>query len=257
MNILDQMHLKGKKALVTGAAHGIGKACALAMAQAGADVAVLDLKSEGVQQTAEEIRALGVNSIAIQADITNEEQVNSAIKTIANKLGTLDIAFCNAGTFQNIPAEEMTLEEFKRVIDVNLTGAFISARAAGKAMIPNKRGSIILTASMSGHIVNIPQCQCAYNSSKAGVIQLSKSLAIEWAKHGIRVNSISPGYIYTWSDDPIPPEELGKTNFEQWTPIKRFGQANELQGLVVYLAGDTSSFVTGSDFLIDGGYTAF
>ena len=159
--------------------------------------------------------------------------------------------------FQDIPAEDMPLEEFERVIKVNLTGAFISSRAAGKAMIKQKSGSIILTASMSGHIVNIPQCQCAYNSSKAGVILLGKSLAIEWAKHGIRVNTVSPGYIRTWSDEPLKPEEVGQSNFEQWTPLKRFGAASESAGIIVYLASEESSFVTGSDFVVDGGYTAF
>ncbi|MFR3947351.1 MAG: SDR family oxidoreductase [Ruminococcus sp.] len=149
------------------------------------------------------------------------------------------------------------MEEFERVIKVNLTGAFISSRAAGKAMIKQKSGSIILTASMSGHIVNIPQCQCAYNSSKAGVILLGKSLAIEWAKHGIRVNTVSPGYIRTWSDEPLKPEEVGQSNFEQWTPLKRFGAASEIAGIIVYLASEESSFVTGSDFVVDGGYTAF
>ena len=141
---------------------------------------------------------------------------------------------------------------------MNLTGAFITARAAGKTMIERGvPGSIVLTASMSGHIANIPQCQCAYNASKAGVIMLGKSLAVEWARHGIRVNTISPGYIRTWSDEPLKPEEVGTSNFEQWTPLRRFGQAEELQGLVVYLAGDASGFVTGSDYVIDGGYTAF
>ena len=111
--------------------------------------------------------------------------------------------------------------------------------------------------SMSGHIVNIPQCQCAYNSSKAGVILLGKSLAIEWAKHGIRVNTVSPGYIRTWSDEPLKPEEVGQSNFEQWTPLKRFGAASEIAGIIVYLASEESSFVTGSDFVVDGGYTAF
>ena len=224
----------GKKAWVTGAAHGIGRASAWALAEAGADVAISDIN-----------------------DITKENEIEETINTIVDKWGKLDIAYCNAGTFQDIPAEDMPLEEFERVIKVNLTGAFISSRAAGKAMIKQKSGSIILTASMSGHIVNIPQCQCAYNSSKAGVILLGKSLAIEWAKHGIRVNTVSPGYIRTWSDEPLKPEEVGQYNFEQWTPLKRFGAASEIAGIIVYLASEESSFVTGSDFVVDGGYTAF
>lgn len=249
--------LSGVSAWVTGAAHGIGRASALALAAAGADVALTDINEEGLKKTAEMICDLGQKVLVLPADITQEKEIETVIAKIVEQWGKLDFAYCNAGTFQDIPAEEMPLEEFKRVINVNLTGAFITARAAGKAMMLQGKGNIALTASMSGHIVNIPQCQCAYNSSKAGVIMLGKSLAIEWAKHGIRVNTISPGYIRTWSDEPLKPEEVGQSNFEQWTPLKRFGAAEEIAGMVVYLASSDSSFVTGSDFLIDGGYTAF
>ena len=255
--ILDKMSLASKTAVVTGAAHGIGKACALALAQAGADVMVVDI-NEKVADTAEEIRQIGRKAISMTGDITDEKQMTECMNRVLREWDKVDICFCNAGTFQDIPAEDMPLEEFERVIRVNLTGAFITARAAGKTMIERGvPGSIVLTASMSGHIANIPQCQCAYNASKAGVIMLGKSLAVEWARHGIRVNTISPGYIRTWSDEPLKPEEVGTSNFEQWTPLRRFGQAEELQGLVVYLAGDASGFVTGSDYVIDGGYTAF
>ena len=255
--IFDKMSLKSRTAFVTGAAHGIGKACAIALAEAGADVAVADLK-DTVSATAEQIREIGGRAISMTADITDEKQIWECMDRVVREWGKLDICFCNAGTFQDVPAEEMPLEEFERVIRVNLTGAFITARAAGKIMIEKGiPGSIVLTASMSGHIANIPQCQCAHNASKAGVIMLGKSLAVEWARYGIRVNTISPGYIRTWSDEPLKPEEVGTSNFEQWTPLRRFGQAEELQGLVVYLAGDASGFVTGSDYVIDGGYTAF
>ena len=254
--IFDKMSLASKTAVVTGAAHGIGKACALALAQAGADVMVVDI-NEKVADTAEEIRQIGRKAISMTGDITDEKQMTECMDRVLREWDKVDICFCNAGTFQDIPAEDMPLEEFERVIRVNLTGAFITARAAGKTMIERGvPGSIVLTASMSGHIANIPQCQCAYNASKAGVIMLGKSLAVEWARHGIRVNTISPGYIRTWSDEPLKPEEVGTSNFEQWTPLRRFGQAEELQGLVVYLAGDASGVVTGSDYVSDGGYTA-
>lgn len=249
--------ISGKTAWVTGAAHGIGRASAMALAAEGGDVAISDINVKGLEETAASIRGLGRKALILPADITNEQEIRETIGKIVQEWGTLDIAYCNAGTFQDIPAEEMPLEEFERVIRVNLIGAFISARAAGRAMIRQKKGSIILTASMSGHIANIPQCQCAYNSSKAGVIMLGKSLAIEWARHGIRVNTVSPGYIRTWSDEPLKPEEVGQSNFEQWTPLKRFGAAEEIAGIIVYLGSDESSFVTGSDFVVDGGYTAF
>jgi NAD(P)-dependent dehydrogenase (short-subunit alcohol dehydrogenase family) len=257
MNYVRLYDLTGKTAIVTGAAHGIGRASALALSEAGAKVAILDLNGKGLQVTSDMIREKSGETFTIEGNITDENGILKAVENVISKWGRLDIAHCNAGTFQDIPAETMTLEEFKRVIDVNLTGQFITARAVGRQMIERKSGSIILTASMSGHIANIPQCQCAYNASKAGVIMLGKSLAIEWAKHNIRVNTISPGYVRTWSDDPLKPEEVGKSNFEQWTPMKRFASADEIACLIQYLASEAGSFVTGSDILIDGGYTAF
>lgn len=257
MELKERFSLEGKTAWVTGAAHGIGRASALALAQAGADVAVMDLNGKGLEETGRMIEQYGRRALLFTGDTTSEKDVQNAVEQVKDAWGKLDVAFCNAGTFQDIPAEKMELKEFQRVIGVNLTGAFITAREAGKAMIEDGGGNIILTASMSGHIANIPQCQCAYNSSKAGVIMLGKSLAIEWAKYGIRVNTISPGYIRTWSDIPLKPEEVGTSNFEQWTPLKRFGAAEELGSLVVFLASNASSFVTGADYLIDGGYTAF
>ena len=179
MGIKEKFSVKGKKAWVTGAAHGIGRASALALAEAGADVALMDLNTEGLEETGNMIRERGRNAIVFTGDITSEEDVKKAVNEVLEKWGRLDIAFCNAGTFQDIPAEKMEVQEFQRVVQVNLTGAFISAREAGKAMIGNGGGNIVLTASMSGHIANIPQCQCAYNSSKAGVIMLGKSLAID------------------------------------------------------------------------------
>jgi len=142
-----------------------------------------------------------------------------------------------------------------KVIDINLTGVFLTAQAAGKVMIKQGGGSIINTASMSAHIVNVPQPQCAYNASKAGVVQLTKSLAVEWALKGVRVNSISPGYIGT---DLIMNSPSLKPLIEKWeemSPLRRLGKPEELQAIAVYLAGDASQFTTGSDFVIDGAFT--
>ena len=151
----------------------------------------------------------------------------------------------------------MTCEQWNKVININLTGVFLTDIAAGKYMLANGGGSIINTASMSAHIVNVPQPQCAYNASKAGVIQLTKSLAVEWAKRGVRVNSISPGYIGTElilnSPTLIPLIE----KWNEMAPMGRVGKPEELKAICVYLAGDTSSFTTGSDFIIDGAFTCF
>ncbi|GAB1482419.1 SDR family NAD(P)-dependent oxidoreductase [Treponema sp.] len=197
MNTLDSFRLTGKKAFITGGAKGIGKSVALVFAQAGVDLAIIDTDLGEAKATAKELEQFGVRSLAISVDVTQPSQVNQMIEEILDEFGTIDIAFNNAGICVNKKAEEMSFEEWKRVIDVNLTGIFLTAQAAGRVMIKNKSGSIINTASMSGHIVNMPQPQCAYNASKAAVILLTKSLAVEWAPYNVRVNSVSPGYIGT------------------------------------------------------------
>jgi NAD(P)-dependent dehydrogenase (short-subunit alcohol dehydrogenase family) len=166
------------------------------------------------------------------------------------------VAFCNAGICLNVKAEEMTYEQWRKVIDINLDGVFLSAQAAGRQMIKQgKGGSIINTASMSAHIVNYPQPQCSYNASKAAVIQLSKSLAVEWVDKNIRVNTISPGYIGT---ELVMNSPFLKSLIEQWTkmtPVRRLGRPDELQAISVYLSSDSILFTTGSDFVIDGAFT--
>ncbi|WP_020617392.1 SDR family oxidoreductase [Paenibacillus daejeonensis] len=256
MGILERMKLDGKKAFVTGGARGIGKSIATALAEAGADVAIVDLDIEEAKQTAEELKGLGRQAIAVKTDVTNPVEVNAMMAEIVGSFGKLDIAFCNAGICINVPASEMTYEQWKKVIDINLGGVFLTAQAAGKQMLKQGHGgSIVNTASMSAHIVNTPQPQCSYNASKAGVVQLTKSLAVEWAEQGIRVNSISPGYIGT--ELTLNSPSL-KPLIEQWnamSPVGRMGRPDELQAIAVYLAGDASSFATGGDFIIDGGFT--
>ena len=258
MGIIENMRLDGKAIFVTGGARGIGKSVATAFCEAGANVAIVDVDIAVAQETAAWLKeTTGSDTVAIQTDVTDPEQVNAMVAAVVEKYGKLDAAFCNAGICMNIPAEEMTVEQWKKVIDINLTGVFLTAQAAGKVMLKQGYGSIINTASMSAHIVNVPQPQCAYNASKAGVIQLTKSLAVEWAKRGVRVNSLSPGYIGT--DLTLSSETL-KPLIAQWNamaPMGRLGKPEELQSICVYLAGDTSAFTTGSDFVVDGAFTCF
>lgn len=258
MGIIEKMRLDGKKGFVTGAARGIGKCTATAFAEAGADVAIVDLDMEEAKKTAAELaEKTGRKVIAIRTDCTDKEQVDEMVAQVVKELGGLDFCHNNAGICINAPAEEMTYEQWSKVININLNGIFLTDIAAGKYMLENGGGSIINTASMSAHIVNVPQPQCAYNASKAGVIQLTKSLAIEWAKRGVRVNSISPGYIgteLTLNSPTLVPL------IEQWNamaPMGRMGKPEELESICVYLAGDTSTFTTGSDFIIDGAFTCF
>mgnify|MGYP000983404424 FL=1 len=258
MGIVEKMRLDGKKGFVTGAARGIGKCTATAFAEAGADVAIVDVDLDVAKETAEEIaKATGRKVIALKCDCTDEKQVNDMVAQVVSQLGGLDFCHNNAGICINAPAEEMSYEQWSKVININLTGIFLTDIAAGKYMLEHGGGSIINTASMSGHIVNVPQPQCAYNASKAGVIQLTKSLAIEWAKRGVRVNSISPGYIGT---ELVNSSDFLVPLIEKWNamaPMGRLGKPEELQSICVYLAGDTSSFTTGSDFVIDGAFTCF
>lgn len=258
MGIMEKMSLEGKKIFVTGGARGIGMNYAKAVAEAGADVAIVDMDIKTAKETAERLaRETGRRFIAIECDVTNKESVDNMMNQFLAEFGQLDAAFCNAGICINVPAEEMTYETWLKVINVNLNGMFLTNTAAGRQMLKQGHGSIINTASMSAHIVNVPQPQCAYNASKAGVIQLTKSLAIEWATRGVRVNSISPGYIgtdLTLSSPTLIPL------IEKWNamaPLHRLGKPEELQAIAVYLAGDASPFTTGADFQIDGAFTCF
>ena len=257
MGILEKMRLDGKATFVTGGARGIGKSIATAIAEAGSDVAIVDLDIEEAKKTAAEIEKIGVKTIAIQADVTKEEDVDNMMQEILKAFGKLDVAFCNAGICLNIPADEMTYDQWKKVIDINLNGVFLTSQAAAKVMLKQGRGSIINTASMSAHIVNVPQPQCSYNASKAGVIMLTKSMAVEFAKKGVRVNSISPGYIGTDLVMQAPHLKALIDEWNQLSPIGRMGRPDELQAIAVYLAGDASDFTTGSDFVIDGAFTCF
>ncbi len=258
MGIIEKMRLDGKKGFVTGAARGIGKCTATAFAEAGADIAIVDLDYEVAVETAKEIaEKTGRKVIALKCDVTNEEQVQQMVDEVVRQLGGLDFCHANAGIAINAPAEEMTYAQWKKIMDVNLNSVFLTDTIAGRYMLKNGGGSIINTASMSGHIVNVPQPQCGYNASKAGVMQLTKSLAVEWAKKGVRVNSISPGYIGT---ELVLAAPHLKALIDQWNamaPMGRLGKPEELMGVVVYLASDAATFTTGSDFIVDGAFTCF
>lgn len=249
---MDLFNLKGKNGYVTGGARGIGRSIATGLLEAGARVAIVDIDFEEAQKTAQELTSRGYESFAIHADVTQKEQVHAMVEEIINRWSRLDIAVNNAGKCVNVPAEQMTEEQWDTVIDLNLKGVFLSAQAAGKVMIKQRSGSIINIASMSARIVNHPQPQVAYNASKSGVIQLTKSLAVEWAPYGVRVNSISPGY--TETELVMKMKEL-HSRWIEMTPMKRLARPEEIKGAAVYLASEAASFVTGSDLVVDGGFT--
>jgi len=252
MGILDLFSLKGKTGFVTGAARGIGRGIAAGLAEAGAKIAIVDIDFERALSTAEELTVLGSECIPIRADVTKKSQVCEMVEKVLSRWGRLDIAVNNAGTCRNVPAEEMSEADWDVVVDLNLKAVFLCAQAAGRVMIRQKYGSVINIASMSAQIVNFPQPQVSYNAAKAGVIHLTRSMAAEWASHGVRVNSISPGYVNT--DLLQPAKDLHPIWIER-TPQKRIGEPWEIAGMAVYLASDAARYCTGSDMVVDGGYT--
>ncbi|GHV69860.1 3-oxoacyl-ACP reductase [Spirochaetia bacterium] len=254
MSYLDELFsLKGKVALVTGGGRGIGQVVALGLAKAGAEIAIVS--RTGADETVKLIEKAGGKAYSLLADVTDEKAVDSALKEVVSRSGALHIVFNNAGVCIHKDTLEASIAEWREVIDINLTGEYIVARAAGKIMIEKGiKGSIINMASMSGSIVNVPQWQASYNASKAGVIHMTRSLAVEWAPYGIRVNSISPGYIATPMSVDTP-QEL-KDAWMPLIPLHRMGKPEELVGPIIYLAADSSGYTSGSDLIVDGAYTS-
>ena len=257
MGILDRFKLDGKIALVTGGGQGIGQGYAHALAEAGASVAIVDINPATAQEVAAEISELGQQSMAIEADVTIEADVKRMVDTIVAEWGKLDIAVNNAGRTIWCDSVDVPEEDWDKVIDLNLKGVFLCSQAEARVMLPRKYGKIINTASMSASIVNKPQNQASYNASKAGVVHLTKSLAAEWAPHGIRVNTISPGYTITTLVTKIPAAAQHLPYWTELTPVGRLGQIEDLKGAVIFLASDASDFMTGHDMIIDGGYSAW
>ncbi len=257
MGVLDKFRLDGKVAIVTGAAQGLGRAMAQALAEAGAHIAIPDINLAGAQQAAEEIAGLGVKTLAIECDVRDREQVKQMVDKVHAELGGPDVLVNNAGIVRWAPAEEMTWEDWDDVIQINLSGVFLCSQAAARYMLEQKKGSIINIASMSGFIVNYPQPQASYNASKAGVVHLTKSLAAEWAGRGVRVNAIAPGYMNTPMAAPYFAQSQYWDNWIGRTPMGRPGEPEELGPAVVFLASDASSFMTGHTLIIDGGYTVW
>jgi NAD(P)-dependent dehydrogenase (short-subunit alcohol dehydrogenase family) len=252
------MRLAGKTAVITGGGRGIGYTLAGALAAEGAQIGIIDVL-EDVETAAQAIaQQHGVHAVGVQADVTDAAAVDRAFGTLASALGTADVLVTSAGITIWGDSVDVTPEDWQRVLDINLNGTFFACQSFGRRLLPEGRpGSAILISSMSAQIVNVPQYQASYHASKAAVSMLAKSLAVEWATRGVRVNALEPGYTLSAMTrqfmDANP--EL-RAQWEEMIPARRMGEPEDLVGVVVLLASSDSAYLTGQSIVVDGGYTA-
>ena len=252
MSDLSLFDLTGKKALVTGAAVGIGRGCAVALARAGADVAIVDVNKEAGAVTAKEIRSMGRDAIFIPCDVTNRDQIQAMVRSVAEHFGRLDVAVNSAGIAILGADEEIAQPAWDKVIALNLTGVFLCAQAEAQQMIRQKptEGKIINIASMSAAIAN---CNASYDGSKAGVVHVTRTLAAEWGRYNINVNCLSPSYVLSPMHASTP--TVVRQRIRELTPLGHVERPEDLYGAVIFLASAASNYVTGHDLKVDGGHT--
>jgi NAD(P)-dependent dehydrogenase (short-subunit alcohol dehydrogenase family) len=246
--------LSGRTALITGGASGVGRAVGLGFARFGADIALVDLNAERAEAVAAEIRQLGKRAEVISTDVTDWAQVRAMAARAQDLFGRVDICVNSAGGNIRKPVLEMSPEEWRSVVDLNLAGTWHTAKAVGEMMVSQRRGKMINLASIYGHVAI--ETSSAYAPSKGGVVQLTRVLAVEWAPHNVQVNCLSPTYLKTPLVEPILQDAERVKQLNERSPIHRFGESWELIGPAVFLASDASGLVTGHSLLVDGGWTA-
>ena len=246
--------LTNKIALITGAARGLGKACALALAHAGADIGLGLRDINSAKELESEIKAMGRKVIRLQMDVSSLQQINDAVENVVKKFGRIDILVNNVGVAPDNPAEKVTEEDFDHTINLNLKGTFFTAQAVGKQMIKQRYGRIINMSSQAGFIAL--DDESIYCMTKAAINHLTKSLASEWAKYNINVNAVAPTFIETPGTEPWLKDKDFRQSVVDRIPLGRIGKPMEVAGAVVFLASDAASLITGDIMLIDGGWTA-
>ncbi len=255
---MSEFELGNQHVVVTGAAQGIGWEIAKTLARAGATVALLDVHRDKVEAAAQELRGQDQRDhVAFEVDVRDSAAIASVAERIVDRFETVDVLVNNAGIVRNTPALDIGDEEWTRILDVNVNGVFYCCREFGRGMVAAGRGSIVNIASMSGLVANKPQPQAHYNTSKAAVIMLTKSLAAEWAEFNVRVNSVSPGYIGTELTQLGLSNEEWRRTWLEMTPFGRVGDPHDVATAVQYLASEAARYVTGSNVVVDGGYTAW
>lgn len=251
MNLFD---LTGRSAIVTGGGRGIGREVVRTLAAAGADIAVVDIDGSTAGTAAEAVRAMGRRGHSYEVDVTDSSAVDATVNSISTDFGQIDILVNVAGICRNAAAESMTDGDWHDVLSVNLDGTYFCCRAVGRRMLERRAGVIVNIASLSGSVVDWPQPQASYNASKAGVVQLTRSLASEWAEAGLRVNCVSPGYIAT-EMTMLGVQEGWAETWLELIPVRRLGEPSEVANAVWYLASDASSYCTGTELTVDGGFS--
>ncbi len=248
--------LKDRVAVVTGASSGLGVTFARGLAEAGAKVVIAARRKGRLDALVEELEAQGYEALAVSCDVTDADDVDRMVRAALERFGRIDILVNNAGLSVNLPAEEEPVEDFSRVMEINVTGTFICAQRCGRVMLEAGRGSIINIASMLGLVGIGTLAQASYTASKGAVVNMTRELAAQWARRGVRVNALGPGFFPSEMTEGLFDTEEGKNFIKRRTPMRRAGRPDELIGPLLLLASDAGSYITGQTIVVDGGWTS-